>query len=132
MAVVQWCFWRLLGLVSSKGGPQGRQLLAGLQPPEALGRLHHGSTGPAQRHGGIVPAFDVAADPADGAVHVLDDVGAGQRAAQFGRKPRRMTVRISSRPSRMLAETPGASCSRRRARLRISFSAFSASSSSHA
>jgi len=47
-------------------------------------------------------------------------------------RPRRVTVRISSMPSRMLAQTPGASRSRRRARLPISFSAFLASSSSHA
>ena len=77
---------RVLDLVSSKGGPQGWQMFAGFQPAEAFGRLPHGSAGPAQRHGGIVPAFDVAADAADRAVHVLDDVGAGQRAAQFGRQ----------------------------------------------
>jgi len=34
----------------------------------------------------IAPAFDVSADLADGAVHVLDDVGAGQRPAQFDRQ----------------------------------------------
>jgi predicted acylesterase/phospholipase RssA len=62
------------------------QMPAGFQPPEAFCRLHHGSPGPAQRHGSIFPAFDVAADAADRAVHVLDDVGAGQRAAQFGRQ----------------------------------------------
>src|SRR3954466_5386788 len=39
------------------------------------------SSGPAQGHRGILPAFHVAADLPDGAVHVLDDVGAGQRAA---------------------------------------------------
>ena len=77
---------RVLDPVSSKGGPQGWQMFAGFQPPEAFGRFPHGSAGPAQRHGGIIPAFDVAADAADRAVHVLDDVGAGQRAAQFGRQ----------------------------------------------
>ena len=79
-------FHRVLELMSREGGPQGWQLLAGFQPPEAFCRLHHGGPGPAQRHGGILPAFDVAADAADRAVHVLDDVGAGQRAAQFGRQ----------------------------------------------
>ena len=39
-----------------------------------------------------------------------------------------MKVRISSSPSRMLPETPGSSCSRRRARLRSSRSALSTSS----
>src|SRR5271157_5558161 len=99
---------RVLELMSREGGPQSWQLLAGFQPPEAFRRLHHGSPGPAQRHGGIFPAFDVAADAADRAVHVLDDVGAGQRAAQFGRQ----------------AQAAG--------RLRRSFSAFAASFSSHA
>lgn len=35
---------------------------------------------------GVPPAFDVAADLPDGPVHVLDDVGAGQRPAQFDRQ----------------------------------------------
>src|SRR5271166_3577613 len=48
-------------------------------------------------------------------------VQASARRSSFGR-PSRVTVRISPRPSRMLADTPGASCSSRRARLRISFS----------
>src|SRR5208282_5726533 len=56
---------------------------------------------------------------------------ASERRSSAG-KPRRLTVRISSIPSRMLPETPGASWSRRRARLRRSFSAFAASPSSHA
>jgi len=42
-------------------------------------------------------------------------------------KPSRTTVSISSSPSRMLPDTPGAWCSNRRARLRISFSALSIS-----
>src|SRR5437899_2840271 len=45
-------------------------------------------------------------------------VQASDRRSSVGR-PRRLTVRISSNPSRMLLETPGASCSRRRARLRM-------------
>ena len=57
-----------------------------LQPPEALGGLLHGGAGPAERHPGVPPAFDVAADLPDGPVHVLDDVGAGQRPAQFDRQ----------------------------------------------
>ena len=36
-----------------------------------------------RRHAGVTPAFDVAADAPDGAVHVLDDVGAGERAPEF-------------------------------------------------
>src|ERR1035437_3010715 len=56
-------------------------------------------------------------------------VQASERRNSAGR-PSLLTVRISSNPSRMLFETPGASRSRRWARLRISFSAFAASSSS--
>src|SRR5580698_439750 len=58
-------------------------------------------------------------------------VQASERRSSAGR-PSLLTVRISSNPSRMLFETPGASRSRRWARLRISFSAFAASSSSQA
>src|SRR5713101_6238734 len=58
-------------------------------------------------------------------------VQASERHNSAGR-PSLLTVRISSNPSRMLFETPGASRSRRWARLRISFSAFAASSSSQA
>jgi hypothetical protein len=65
-----------------QGGPQERQLLVVLEPPKTLGCLQHCGGGPAERHLGIVPSFDVAADTADGAVHVLDDVGAGERTAQ--------------------------------------------------
>jgi len=72
--------------MSSQRGPQDRQLLAGLEPPEALGGLQHGGSGPAQRHLGILPAFDVAADLPNGAVHVFDDVRARQRPAQFDRQ----------------------------------------------
>src|ERR1022692_2176233 len=54
-------------------------------------------------------------------------VQASERRNCAGR-PSLLTVRISSNPSRMLFETPGASRSRRWARLRISFSAFAASS----
>ena len=54
---------------------------------EALGCLQHGGTGPAQCHGSISPAFDIAADAPDCPHHVLDDIGAGERAAQFGGKP---------------------------------------------
>ena len=76
----------MLGLVSCQRCPQCRELLVGLEPAEALGCLQHGGTGPAQRHGRVPPAFDIAADATDRAHHVLDDVGAGQRAAQLGRK----------------------------------------------
>lgn len=73
----------VLDLMGLKCRPQSQQLLVGLGPPEALGRFLHGGAGPAKRHGSLLPPLHVTADPADGAIHVLDDVGAGQRAAQF-------------------------------------------------
>ena len=76
----------LLGLAGCQRGPQDLELPVSLQPPESLGGFHHASGRPTQGHLGILPSFDVAADAADGAVHVLDDVGAGERAAQLGRK----------------------------------------------
>lgn len=67
--------------MGSQDRPQDRQLLAGLEPQEALGGLQRGGRGSAQHHLGILPAFDVVADLPEGAVHVLDHVGAGERAA---------------------------------------------------
>ena len=69
--------------MSQQGSFERRQLLIGHQPPEAFLGLHHASSGPAQGHRAIPPALHVAADLPDRAVHVLDDVGAGQGAAQF-------------------------------------------------
>src|SRR2546422_8625946 len=72
----------VLGVMGSESGGEVRELFAGIEPPEALGGLDHAGGSPAQRHAGITPAFDVAADAPDGAVHVLDDVGAGERAPE--------------------------------------------------
>jgi hypothetical protein len=58
-------------------------------------------------------------------------VQASERRSSFG-SPSRVTVRISSMPSRIEPETPDQSRSRRWARLRSSFSGLSASSSSQA
>ena len=75
-----------LRTMGDEGGAQCRKLALRLQPAEALGGLEHGGSSPAQRHRGVAPALDVAADPADRAHDVLDDVGAGQRAAEFLRQ----------------------------------------------
>ena len=77
----------MLGVMGGKCGAQHRQLLVGLEATEALGGFQHRGAGPAQCHRGIAPAFHVAADPPQRAHHVLDDVGAGQRAAQLDRQP---------------------------------------------
>ena len=61
----------------------------------------------------------------------IELVQASERRSFVGR-PRRLTVSISSSPLRMLAATPGARRSSRRARLRSSCSALSVSSSSQA
>src|SRR5437763_17092103 len=73
----------MLGVMGLQGGDESWKLLAGLQSPEALGGFDHARGGPSERHAVVTPAFDVAADAPDGAVHVLDDVGAGERASKF-------------------------------------------------
>src|SRR5512134_694521 len=116
--------------MGEQGRPQGGKLLVGLEPAKALGRFQHGGAGPAQGHGGVLPPLHVSADLTNGAVHVLDDVGAGQRPAQFGRQ-----AEPGDREDFVDALQDAcrhAGGSRRRARLRISFSALSASSISHA
>src|ERR1035438_6100101 len=77
------CF---LFVVSGKRGPQGRKLLVGFQPAKALLGFVHGRSGPAQGHRGRTPALHIAGDATHGAHHVLDDVGAGERAPQLGRQ----------------------------------------------
>jgi hypothetical protein len=95
----------MFGLACTQSGPETRQLPISLQPSKALGRLHAGG-GPAQRHLRIAPSFDVATHPPQRALDVLDRIGAGKRSSSG--RPSRLTVRISSSPSRMLAATPGA------------------------
>src|SRR5450631_1013794 len=122
----------LLFVVSGKRDPQGRKLLVGFEPAKAFLGFVHGRSGPAQSHRGRTPALHIAGDATHGPHHIFDDVGAGQERRNSAGRPSLLTVRISSNPSRMLFETPGASRSRRWARLRISFSAFAASLSSQA
>lgn len=54
-----------------------------LQLSEALVALDHAGRGPSQGHAGIPPAFDVARDAANGAHHVLGDLGRGERSTQL-------------------------------------------------
>ena len=55
-------------VVRVKGRTQNRQLLMRLQSSEALVGLDHAGRDPSQGHTGIPPAFDVARDPANGAL----------------------------------------------------------------
>ena len=74
----------------------------------ALGGFNHADGCPAQGHLGILLSFDVALDAAGGAAQVLDDIGAGRAARRSSAgRPRRVTVKISPMPSKMLPETPG-------------------------
>src|SRR5438445_11969312 len=100
----------VLGLMSCKRSSENGQVLVGLQSTEAFGCLHHAGGGPAQRHRGVSPSLHVATDAAHGPHHVfsIELVQASERLSFTG-KPRRLTVSISSSPSRMLAATPGAS-----------------------
>src|SRR3954462_9951232 len=68
----------MLGVMGLQGGGESRKLLTGLQSSEALGGFDHARGGPSERHAGITPAFNVAANARDGAIHVLDNVGAGE------------------------------------------------------
>ena len=120
------------GLMRCKRSSENRQVLIGFQSTKAFGRLQHAGGGPAQCHRSISPSLHVATDATHGPHHVLDRVGQASERRSFAGRPRRLTVSISSSPSRMLAATPGASWSSRRARLRNSRSALSASSSSQA
>src|SRR5271154_3172225 len=85
----------MLDLMRGKSSAQQRKLLARFQSPEALGGFLHRRRGPAQCHRCIPPAFDVAADAADRAQHVLDDVGAGERAAQRQRQAKPKILKTS-------------------------------------
>ena len=69
-----------------KGGLEHRQMLVSLEAPEALLRFQHARGGPAQSHLRVPPALHIPAYLANDAVHALDDVGAGQRAAQIRRE----------------------------------------------
>src|SRR6266536_4866627 len=85
-----------------------------------------------QRNQGRAPSLHVSAHAAHRAPDILDNVCAGKRTAQFLWQSKPRNGGVSSMPSRIEPETPDQSRSRRRARLGISFSALSASSSSHA
>ena len=69
-----------------KGGLEHRQMLVGLEAPEALLGFQHARGSPAQSHLCIPPALHIPANLANDAVHALDDVGAGQRTAQIRRQ----------------------------------------------
>src|SRR5438045_9451542 len=57
-----------------------------LQSSEALVGLDHAGSDPSQGHTSIPPAFDVARDAANGAHHVLGDVGTGERSTKLLRQ----------------------------------------------
>ena len=73
-------------VVSLKGRTQNRQLSMRLQSSEAFVGFDHAGRDPSQGHAGIPPAFDVARDAANGAHHVLSDIGTGERSAKFLRQ----------------------------------------------
>ncbi len=121
-----------LGLTGEKRGAQAGQLLMGLRPAEALGGLDHG--GPVQRRAMAASRRRFAFRQIRRMVLFMFSmmlVQANDRCYLVG-SPRQVTVRISSRPSRTLADTPGASRSSWRARLRTSLSALPTSPISQA
>ena len=71
----------MLGLMRGQRCLEKRQLAIGLEPAEPLLHLLHRWPRPAQCHRCVLPVLHSAAGPANRAVHVLDDTGAGQRPA---------------------------------------------------
>lgn len=93
-------------VVKLEGPHPDRQLLMRVQSSEALVGLDHAGRGPSQGRAGIPPAFDVARDAA--MVPIMFSailVEASDRRSSVGTF-NRTTVRISSRPWRMVAATP--------------------------
>ena len=72
--------------MSCQCGSEHRQVLVGFQSTEALGRFQDAGSRPAQRHRRVAPSLHVAADTTYRAHHVLDRVGAGERAPQWHRQ----------------------------------------------
>ena len=62
------------------------KLFVCLQSSEAFVGFDHAGRDPSQGHAGIPPAFDVARDAANGAHHVLGDVGTGERSTKLLRQ----------------------------------------------
>jgi len=71
----------LTGAKVSKGGLERRQMLVGLEAPEALLGFQHARGSPAQSHLRVPPALYIRARLANYAVRVLYDFDAGQRTA---------------------------------------------------
>jgi hypothetical protein len=112
--------------------PEGGQMPVSLEPAEAGLRLHHSGSSPAQRHRGIAPSLHVARHTPDRALHVLDGIGAGERAAQLQRQSEAIDGQDLIEASTRLAATPRASRCMRFARPLMTRSVSAASSSSQA
>src|SRR6516164_9680854 len=94
----------VLGLMCCKCNSEKGQVLIGFQSTEAFGCLHHAGGGPAFRHRFTLRQTRRTVP----IMFSIELVQASERLSVTG-KPRRLTVSISSSPSRMLAATPGAS-----------------------
>ena len=70
--------------MSGQSTLEDRQLAMCLMAPKAFRGLQHGGARSAQGHRDITPLLHVAADAPHRAIHVLDHVGASQRAPRFG------------------------------------------------
>lgn len=77
---------KVLVPVHYQGRSGTRQLLVCNRIYKPLRGLHHGGSGPPQRHVGIAPAFHVPRDPSHRAHDVLDDRGAYKRSGDFRRQ----------------------------------------------
>ena len=98
----------VFGRVSDKGSSEDREQPVGFQTAEALGRFHHAGRRPAERHGSISPSLTLRQTRRNVPIMFSIELVQASDRRSFAGSFRRLTVSISSRPSRMLAATPGA------------------------
>src|SRR5580704_7914341 len=99
----------VFGRVSDKGSSEDWEQPVGFQTAEALGRFHHACRRPAERHGGISHRFTLRQTRRTVPIMFSIELVQASERRSFAGSLRRLTVSISSSPSRMLAATPGAS-----------------------
>src|SRR5262244_2437463 len=99
----------VLGLMRCKCSSKNGQVLVGFQSTEAFGCLHH--AGGVQRNAIAAFRHRFTLRQTRRTVPIIFSIELVQASERlsFTGKPRRLTVSISSSPSRMLAATPGAS-----------------------
>src|ERR1700730_8053884 len=99
--------FRCLLTLSDESGTEGGKLFVGFQSAKAFLGFQHRGCGPAQRHRCRTPVFHVAADAANRAHHVLDDIRASERSSQVGRQTEPRDGEYLVEPLEKTAGDPG-------------------------